>query len=158
MSVTALLATCTYMYLVSMSQMWCCKIPYGVRLYGLCGFSELGLAENAPFKSSGVICWSPPPSSLPDKLSMNKRDSNGFFSTQRVCMAKDTCTCRSNEMTGSSLIVAHWQIPYSGKFSLLQNFVVFFLLSARSIREKCESLHHVKFSCYAVSFLACANC
>jgi hypothetical protein len=64
------------------------------------------LAENAPFKSSGVICWSPPPSSLPDELSMDKRDSSGFFSTRRVCTARD----RSNKTTGSSLIVVHWQI------------------------------------------------
>ncbi len=32
----------------------------------------MDLAENAPFRSSGVICWSPPPSSLLDELSMNK--------------------------------------------------------------------------------------
>ena len=30
------------------------------------------LAENAPFKGSGVIYWSPPPS-LPDELLMDKR-------------------------------------------------------------------------------------
>jgi hypothetical protein len=41
-------------------------------------------AENASFKSSGVIYWSPPPSSLPGELSMDKRDSNGFISTRRV--------------------------------------------------------------------------
>jgi hypothetical protein len=36
-------------------------------------------AKNASFKSSDVICWSLPPSSLPGELSMEKRDSNGFF-------------------------------------------------------------------------------
>ena len=61
--------------------------------------------ENALFKSSGVICWSPPPSSLPGELSMDKRDSDGFFSTQKVCMVSH----RSNNTTGSSRIVAHWQ-------------------------------------------------
>jgi hypothetical protein len=39
----------------------------------------MDLAENAPFKSSGVICWSPPSSMLSDDLSMDKTDSNGFF-------------------------------------------------------------------------------
>jgi hypothetical protein len=89
------------------------------------------LAENAPFKSSGVICWSPPPSSLPEELSMNKRDSNRFFSTRRLCMARD----RSNNMTGSSLIVAHWQIPYSGKFSLVQNFAELHISPSEEIFE-----------------------
>ncbi len=62
------------------------------------------LAENASIKSSGVICWSPPPSSL----SMDKRDSNGFFLTRRVFMASD----RSKKITGSSVIVAHWRINF----------------------------------------------
>jgi hypothetical protein len=39
----------------------------------------MDLAEKAPFKSSGITCWSLPPSSLPDKLLMDKRDSDGFF-------------------------------------------------------------------------------
>jgi hypothetical protein len=66
------------------------------------------LAENTPFESSGVICRSPPLSLLLDELLMNKRDSNGFFSTRRVSMARD----RFNKTTGSSLIVAHWQISF----------------------------------------------
>ncbi len=37
------------------------------------------LGGKAPFKSSGITCWSPPPSSLPGELSMDKRDSIGFF-------------------------------------------------------------------------------
>ena len=56
----------------------------------------MAFTENASFKSSGVICWSPLPSSLPDELSMDKRDSNGFFSTRMVCM----------DTTGSSQFVA----------------------------------------------------
>ena len=72
------------------------------------GFCHVAFAENALFKSSGVICWSPPPSSLPSELSMDKQDSNGFFSTRIVCMASD----RSSNMTGSSQIVAHWQISF----------------------------------------------
>jgi hypothetical protein len=53
-----------------MSQMLCYKVPYGVSIVCI-----------VYIKSSGIIYWSPPPSSLPDKLSMNKKDSNGFFST-----------------------------------------------------------------------------
>jgi hypothetical protein len=68
----------------------------------------VNLAENAPFKSSGIICWSPPPSSLPDELSMDIIDSNGFFSIRRLCMARD----RSYKTTGSPLIVAHLQISF----------------------------------------------
>ncbi len=66
------------------------------------------LAENTLFKSSGVLCRSPLPSSLADELLMNKRDSNGLFSTRRVCMARD----RFNKTTGSSRIIAHWQISF----------------------------------------------
>ena len=65
------------------------------------GFSS----ENASFKSYGVICWSPHPSSLPGKLSTAKRDSDGFFSARKVYMV----SYRSNNTTGSSLIVLHWQ-------------------------------------------------
>ena len=51
------------------------------------GFSSVACAENALFKSSDIICRSPPPSLLPNDLSMDKRDSNNFFSMQRVCMS-----------------------------------------------------------------------
>ena len=54
------------------------------------------------------LCWLPPPSSLPGELSMDKRDSNGFFSTQKTCMVNH----RSNKMTSSSLIVAHRQVSF----------------------------------------------
>ena len=36
-------------------------------------------AENASFKSSGVICQSPLPSSFPDELPMDKTDSAASF-------------------------------------------------------------------------------
>ena len=54
-------------------------------------------------KSSGIICRSPPPSSLPSKLLTDKQHSNGFFSTQKVYYM---VIYRFN-MTSSSLIVAH---------------------------------------------------
>ena len=66
----------------------------------LCDFTE-----NTSFKSSGIICWPPLPSLLPDELSRDKRDSDGFFSTRRVCIVSR----RSNKMTSSSLIIAHWR-------------------------------------------------
>ena len=37
------------------------------------------------FKSSGMIFWPPLSSWLHDELSMDKRNSNGFFSTRIVC-------------------------------------------------------------------------
>ncbi len=46
------------------SSVWCFQGCYCV-----------ALVENTSFKNFGVICWSPPPSALPGKLSMNKRDS-----------------------------------------------------------------------------------
>jgi hypothetical protein len=64
--------------------------------------------ENASFKSYGVICWPLPPFLLPGELSMDNGDSNDFFSTQGLCMVSH----RSNKTTGSSLIVAHWQISF----------------------------------------------
>jgi hypothetical protein len=61
----------------------------------------VAFAENALFKSSGVICWPLPPFSLPGELSMDNGDSNDFFSIRRVCMVSH----RSNKTTGSSLVV-----------------------------------------------------
>ena len=43
------------------------------------------------------------PPSLRDNLSMDKRDSNGFFSTRRVCTVSDS----SYNMADSSLVIAH---------------------------------------------------
>jgi hypothetical protein len=45
---------------------------------------------------------------LPHSLASHKGDSNGFFSTLRVCMVSH----RSVKMSGSSLIVAYWQISF----------------------------------------------
>ena len=61
--------------------------------------------ENALFKSSGEICWSPLPSSLLDELSMDKRDSNGFFSRRLACRTND----RSYNSTDSSLVTVDYQ-------------------------------------------------
>ncbi len=53
-------------------------------------FCRVAFAENTTFKSSGVICWSLPPSSLLGELSMDKKDSNGFFSRSVVCRSSDS--------------------------------------------------------------------
>ena len=55
--------------------------------------------------SSGIICSSLPPSSLPGELLMDKQDSDGYFLIQIVCMVSN----RSNKTTGSLLIIAHLQ-------------------------------------------------
>ena len=72
-------------------------------------FYRLAFPENALFKSYGVICWSPLPSSLPGEFSTAKRDSDGFFSARKVYMV----SYRSNNTTGSSLIVLYWQLQRS---------------------------------------------
>ena len=66
-------------------------------------FCRVGFAENASFKSYGVIFWSLPPSSLPNDILMDKRDSNNFFSTREVCMYSDS----SQNTTASSLTRAN---------------------------------------------------
>ena len=44
----------------------------------------MAYTKNTLFNSSGIICRSPPPSLLPNDLSMDERDSDNFFSMQRV--------------------------------------------------------------------------
>ena len=61
--------------------------------------------ENALFKSYGEICWSPLPSLLLDELLMNKRDSNGFFSTRLARRPND----KIYNSTDSSLVTVHYQ-------------------------------------------------
>ena len=61
--------------------------------------------DNASFKSYGVICWSLLPSSLPNDVSMDKRDSSNFFSTQRVCMSSDSSQSTINSLlTGANYV------------------------------------------------------
>jgi hypothetical protein len=68
----------------------------------------VAFTENASFKSFGVIYWSPPPFSLPGELSMDKKTVVASFQLKRVCMISH----RSIKTTGSSLIIAHWQISF----------------------------------------------
>ena len=48
----------------------------------------MDLAENALFKSYGIICLPSAslPSTVPDELSMNRSDSNGFFFLDKECV------------------------------------------------------------------------
>ena len=61
-------------------------IGRGFLLQGVIGFCVVlsrfllwGFCWNVSFKSSGIICWSLLPSSLPGELLMDKQDSNGFL-------------------------------------------------------------------------------
>ena len=64
--------------------------------------------ENALFKSSADIYWLPLPSSLLDELSMDKRDSDGFFSNRIVCRTSDS----SHNSTDLSLVEVDYQLRF----------------------------------------------
>ena len=69
-------------------------------------------------KSYGEICWSPLPSSLLDKLFMDKRDSNGFFSRRLTCRTSNMF----NHSTDSSLVTVDYQQRASWlSFSVVAN-------------------------------------
>ena len=70
--------------------------------------------ENALFKSSGDICWSPPPSSPLDELSVNETDSDRFISRLVVCRSSDS----SYNSTDSSLLTVDYQPRFLGLLSL----------------------------------------
>ena len=50
----------------------------------------MDFAENTLFKSSGVIYCLRLPFLLPDELSMDRRDNEGFFSTRLVGRSSDS--------------------------------------------------------------------
>ena len=68
----------------------------------------VAFVENALFKSSGDICWPPLPSSLLEELSIDIRDSGGFFSRRLVCRSSD----RSYNLTDSSLVIVNCQLRF----------------------------------------------
>ena len=70
------------------------------------GFCCVALAENASFKSSGIICQSPLLSSLLDELPMDRRDSDRFFSTKLASRP----SISSYSKTDLSLITPKWQL------------------------------------------------
>ena len=50
----------------------------------------MAFAENTLFKSSGIICWSRLPFSLPGELSMDRGDNNDFFLARLVCRSSQS--------------------------------------------------------------------
>jgi hypothetical protein len=57
------------------------KVPLGFSWQSQCMYCTcVDFIENASFKTSGDICWSPPPSSLRDELSIDETDSDWFIS------------------------------------------------------------------------------
>ena len=52
--------------------------------------SGVAFIDNVSLKCSGIISWSLPPSLLPDDLSIDKRDSNNFFSPAWLAIASRT--------------------------------------------------------------------
>ena len=64
--------------------------------------------ENALFRSSGDICCAPLLCLLLIELSMNKRDSDGFFSRRLVCTTSDS----SYKSTDSSLVTLYYQLCF----------------------------------------------
>ena len=83
------------------------KVPLGF-LWHFQDMHCLAFIENALLKSSDDICWPPLSSSLLDELSMDKRDSDGFFSRRLVCKSSD----RSYNLTDSSLVIVNYQLRF----------------------------------------------
>ena len=69
--------------------------------------------ENALFKSSGDICWSPAFFASCDELSANKGDIDGFFSRRLVSRSSD----RSFNSTDSSLNTVNCQLAWLGSLT-----------------------------------------
>ena len=95
-------------------------------------FQRVAFPENALFKSSGVICWPPRPSSLTDELSMDKRASNGFLLMRRVHILSD----RFYYPTDLSLLMAHWQISFLA-FCVCLNCSWYYCLWRNSVQDAC---------------------
>ena len=87
LSVTMLTAT----YLVYKT-----KMRYHRVLYDITDLQHVDFAKNASFKSYGVICLPPLPSTLSGKLSMDRRNSSEFFLRRRVCTLSDSF-CRTTD-------------------------------------------------------------
>ena len=76
----------------------------------LCHFLHMhcvDFIENALFRSYGDNCW-PLPSLLFDRLSIDKTDSDGFFSRSLVCRSSN----RSYNSTGWSLVIVNCQLSF----------------------------------------------
>ena len=58
----------------------------------------MDFTKNASFKSYDVICLPLLPSTLPEELSMDRRNSSGFFLRRRVCTLSDSF-CRTTDLS-----------------------------------------------------------
>ena len=95
-------------------------------------------AENALFKSFSDICWLPLPSSLLDQLSVDKRDSGGFFSSRLVCRTSDS----SYNSTDSSLVTVDYQ----------QSFMASdFFVCSKTADHACQAYTHTCMACYVIT-------
>ena len=104
---------------------------------------RVDFTENALFKSSGNICWSPLPSSLLGQLSVDKLDSDGFFSSRLVFRTSDN----SYNSTDSSLV----KVDYQQSFVASDFFVC--SKSADHVRHTRTRAWHV-MSSHAIAQLA----
>ena len=83
------------------------KVP----LSFLCHFLHMycvDFIKNALFRSSCNICWPPLPSLLLDRLSMDKRGSDGFVSRWLAYRSSN----KSYNSTDSSLVMVNCQLPF----------------------------------------------
>ena len=73
------------------------KVRYHRVLHDVLQICKLvDFAKNASFKSYGVICLPPLPSTLPEELSMDRRNNSEFFLRRRVCTLSDSF-CRTTD-------------------------------------------------------------
>ena len=92
--------------------------------------------ENTLFKGYGDIWWSPLPSSLLDQLSVDQRDSDGFFSSRLVCRTSNS----SYNSTDSSLVTVDYQ----------QSFVacVCSITADQAYTHTCMVMQHITWMCH----------
>ena len=134
---------------------------FETRCYGdLCGvfkvFSHVAFAENALFKSSSIICWSPLLSLLPDELLMDTRDSNGFPTNlaKNVFITRLTCHwsyCCPQDLLTLYLLTWHmWYILLSNyQFDAVSILVVYrslqFIATAQCNHSYSACMHYIVY-------------
>ena len=76
------------------------KVRYHTVLHDVLAtdLQRVDFAKNTSFKSYGIICLPPLPSTLPEELSMDRRNSSEFFSRRRVCTLSDSF-CRTTDLS-----------------------------------------------------------
>ena len=115
LSVTAL----TAIYIICKSKARYHRVIYGVLL------QRVALAENALFTSYDEIYLPLLPSTLPEELSMDRRNSSEFFLRRRVCTLSDSF-CRTTDLSLFS-----------------ENKLLSFLASPQAVHHVLAGLAHV---------------